>query len=106
MQEVLTIEHFRPLKDKPFCLELDGVGRVELILSEVTDLGPRPGVGNPGRDRTFSLIFRGGLLGPEKNLYLAQRTYKLEQEDLGSLEIFLVPIGPDKAGMRYEAIFN
>jgi len=106
MHEVLTIEHFRPLKDKPFCLELEEVGRIELVLCEVTDLGPRTGVGDSGRDRTFSLMFRSGLLGPEKNMYLTQGTYKLGQEDLGSLDIFLVPIGPDKAGMRYEAIFN
>jgi hypothetical protein len=35
-----------------------------------------------------------------------QGIYKLENEKLGALEIFLVPIGPDEKGMRYEAIFN
>jgi hypothetical protein len=25
---------------------------------------------------------------------------------LGAMEIFLVPIGPDEGGMRYEAIFT
>lgn len=106
MTEILTIGQFRPLIDKPFWLEPEGVGRVELLLAEVIDHGPGLDIGDPGRDRTFSLIFRGGLLGPEKNMYLRQGTYTLKQEDLGSLDIFLVPIGPDRDGMRYEAVFN
>src|SRR3954451_3035661 len=49
----------------------------------------------------FSLVFRGPM-----SPVLAQRTLTLENEHLGKAEIFLVPIGPDKQGMRYEAVFN
>lgn len=50
---------------------------------------------------SFSLVFRGPL-----QPVLPQRIYRLEHEGLGTLEIFLVPVGPDKDGMRYEAVFN
>jgi hypothetical protein len=38
---------------------------------------------------------------------LQQQIYRLECEGLvESLDLFLVPIGPDANGMRYEAVFN
>jgi hypothetical protein len=48
----------------------------------------------------FSLIFRG----PQSSV-LPQRTYLLSHATLGEFPLFLVPIGPDDAGMRYEAAF-
>jgi hypothetical protein len=49
----------------------------------------------------FSLVFRGGPSPP-----LPQRIYRVEHEALGALDIFLVPIGPDEVGQRYEAVFT
>jgi hypothetical protein len=49
----------------------------------------------------FSLIFRG-----PKTPWVEQKIYRLEHERLGTLDIFLVPLGPDQKGMRYEAIFT
>jgi hypothetical protein len=72
---------------------------VGLVLSEVTDLA-RPESPSAGR-KPFSLIFRGPFR-PQ----LVQRIWPLEHAALGRLEIFLVPIGPDAQGMRYEAVFN
>lgn len=72
---------------------------VGLVLTEVTDLA-RPESPSPRR-RPFSLVFRGPFR-PQ----LVQRIWPLEHASLGTLEIFLVPIGPDASGMRYEAIFN
>jgi hypothetical protein len=70
---------------------------VELIQAEAY------GSYNDGTARRapFSLIFRGPL-----DPVLVQRTYRLEHETLGTLEIFLVPIGSNQDGMRYEAVFN
>ena len=51
--------------------------------------------------RPFSIIFREA-----GRAYLPQRTYTLEHAALGRLDLFLVPIGPDAVGMRYQAIFN
>jgi hypothetical protein len=46
-------------------------------------------------------VFRG-----PAEVVLPQKIYPLEHEALGKLEIFLVPIGPDEAGMCYEAVFS
>jgi hypothetical protein len=48
----------------------------------------------------FSLVFRG----PRASV-LPQRTYRLAHAALGTFPLFLVPIGPDSAGMCYEAAF-
>lgn len=55
------------------------------------------------RDEPFTLVFTSPP-GP----HLPQGLFNLEHDELGEVEIFLVPIGPETAGgdMRYEAIFN
>ena len=74
-------------------------GVLALTLVEATDLARRE---NPGPRRSpFSLVF----LGPPTPL-LPQGIRALEHASHGRLEIFLVPIGPDPAGLRYEAVFN
>jgi hypothetical protein len=67
---------------------------VELI--SANELGEEPGGGRP-----FSVVFRGS-----GNVALPQRTYRMEHAGIGEFEIFLVPIGPDEKGPRYEAVFN
>jgi hypothetical protein len=73
--------------------------RTELVEAvETTEPG---GTGPAGQHRTqFSLVFRGPL-----EPALPQATYGLEHAELGHLDLFLVPIGPDGAGMRYQAVF-
>jgi len=73
-------------------------GETEMELVECRKLGPRAGV--PGMREPFALLFRG----PMKPL-LPQRMYEFRFDGLGPLEIFIVPVGPDELGMRYEAIF-
>ncbi|MBO0879454.1 MAG: hypothetical protein J2P17_03600 [Mycobacterium sp.] len=51
--------------------------------------------------RPFSLVFRG-----PREPVMVQRIYRLDNDKLGSFELFLVPIGPDDHGMRYEAVFT
>lgn len=55
----------------------------------------------PEARQPFTLQFHG----PAEPV-LPDATYHLQHEVLGGLEVFLVPIGPDAAGMRYEAIFT
>jgi hypothetical protein len=52
-------------------------------------------------EASFSLVFAG----PRKP-FLSQRTYRVEHEKLGVFDLFLVPIGEDQHGFRYEAVFN
>lgn len=54
-----------------------------------------------GEGRPFSIEF----LGP-RDPVLPQRIYRLEHPALGALELFIVPIGRDADGVRYEAVFN
>jgi hypothetical protein len=70
-----------------------------LTLVEVTVLGGEGGAS--ARRQPFSLLFRG----PRVPL-LPQRIYRLEHERMGALDLFIVPLGPDGDGLRYEAIFT
>ena len=56
---------------------------------------------HPGKRTPFSLVFRAAL-----EPVLPQRIYELRHDEMGSFELFLVPIGPDEHGMRYEAAFS
>lgn len=51
----------------------------------------------------FSLLFRGPL-----EPALDQGIRELEHAELGPMALFLVPVGPNRAGtgMRYQAVFN
>jgi hypothetical protein len=77
----------------------DGEKRVELQVVECKPLNAR------GRSQVqrepFSLVFRG-----PKNPVLPQRIYQIDFGALGAFDIFIVPVGPDDRGMRYEAVFN
>ncbi|HRC84218.1 MAG TPA: hypothetical protein PK413_01260 [Thermoanaerobaculia bacterium] len=98
MLETLTREQFAPHLAQTFRLELQG-HTLELQLAEVNALADHSG-GRASR-QPFSLVFVGS-----RNQVLPQRIYPLDHPDLGRLEIFLVPIGPDARGMRYEAVFT
>lgn len=102
MLDRLTQAIFAPLVGKRFVLHETDSKTVEIELIQATTLPPHPGRGGqlPQRE-PFSLWFRG-----PRAVVLPQRIYPLEHESLGRLDIFLVPIGPDEAGQRYEAIFN
>lgn len=49
----------------------------------------------------FSITLRGG-----REVVLGQGMVVLVHPALGPMEVFLVPIGPDALGMRYEITFN
>jgi hypothetical protein len=98
MLKNLTHDSFAAELGSEFRLPVEGRAPLVLALAEATLLGSaRPG----GSRAPFSLVFRGPR-GP----VLPQRIYRLEHDRLGALEIFIVPIGPDADGMRYEAIFT
>jgi hypothetical protein len=97
----LDLRAFEPLVGQRFVLGSgDDAGDQEpldLVLLEARVLSH-----GDGRTRVpFSLIFRSG-----PGLVRPQRIYRLEHAELGTLELFLVPIGRDAEGVRYEAIFT
>ncbi|MFA5836997.1 MAG: hypothetical protein WC837_08595 [Bellilinea sp.] len=99
MLDKLTSADFVPYLNQAFIIDLDGSVPYPLVLVSATELGEAR---NPGGRRPFSLIFSN----PRKDAYLSQQIYRLAHEKMGSLELFLVPLGPDQTGMRYEAIFS
>ena len=89
--ETRTAADFAPLRHQPFRLTADHAPRLELELVEIAGAGGRP----------FSVLFRG----PAEPL-LTQRIYRLEHPALGPLDLFLVPVGREPDGLRYEAVFT
>jgi hypothetical protein len=49
----------------------------------------------------FSLRFRG-----DCSHVFPQRIYAMKHDAIGAFDLFLVPIGRDKTGTFYEAVFN
>jgi hypothetical protein len=71
-----------------------------LVLVEARELPRR--AGRPDAPRApFSLLFRG----PGEPV-LPQAIYAIDCGALGRIEIFLVPVGREPAGLLYEAVFN
>jgi hypothetical protein len=92
----LIAADFAPLLNGRFRVEPDDPSAAfDAELIEVSE-------GGRGPSRTqFSLVFRGGGTPP-----LRQQVLRVEHDELGALEIFLVPLGPDEIGQRYEAVFT
>lgn len=96
--EVLTCEAFAGRANETFDLTM-GDSRVPLTLVEVKPLTVHV---FPGMMRApFSLIFKSA-----NPVLLPQNTYRLDNAAMGRLDIFLVPIGRDREGILYQAIFN
>lgn len=72
---------------------------VELELVEVKSYRARDN--EQGGMERFSLY----LYGPA-DIYLPQQTYTLEHSSMGEFEVFIVPVGRDERGFRYEIVFN
>ena len=92
----LTHEDFARRLDERFRLHTDTTSH-ELRLFQVKPLG----MGMPGGRQPFSLLFRA----PQDALF-PQMIYRIENDRMGALDLFLVPLGPDEHGMVYEALFN
>ncbi|HEX6710079.1 MAG TPA: hypothetical protein VF068_07070 [Rubrobacter sp.] len=99
MLENFTIETFSEHLGDTFLIYPDDTERVDVELISATGLG-----GSTGEETSrqpFSIVFRG-----PRDVLLPQRIYKMEHEGIGTFVLFLVPIGPDEKGLRYEAIFT
>ena len=102
MPERLSEEDFRKHLGTKFRVRLDeveGAPGVELELEEVVQ---SPSLSHSRGDAVrFSTYFRG-----PGDIFLPQRIYKLGHEQMGEIELFLVPVGQDQRGFRYEAVFS
>lgn len=92
------IDTFVPLVGELFEIAA-GSSILSVELVEVTDLREVQGAGQ--RVRQFSLVWRG-----PHDATLPQGIYHVTHPSIGPLELFLVCLGPDGQGMRYEAVFT
>jgi hypothetical protein len=102
MLDKLTKDDFAGQIGEPFNVHYGSEVPLAAELVEVTGYaaGPRA-TGATIRREPFSLVFRG-----PRAPVLPQRIYTLEHDAFGRLELFIVPIGPDATGMRYQVVFN
>lgn len=99
--EWLTHDHFAPLVGQDMEVDAGPHGTMTMRLLEAT-AGTQPG--GPGPEGQQRLQFSLVLLGPGEQV-LPQGTYAVTHEAVGEQHLFLVPLGRDDAGVRYEAAF-
>src|SRR6478672_9010612 len=95
----VTVETFAGAIGQAFEV-VDDAGGVHPLTLEACEPGP-PSPRPQEIRQPFSLTFRG-----TADEVLPQRIYTLRNEQLGTFPLFLVPIGRDQGGTRYEAVFG
>lgn len=93
--EDLTVERFAAHLHDRFTV-IHQASRSEFALVEAAARGG----GRPDGRTPFALLFHGPLAP-----VLPQATYRFEHPAFPSLDLFIVPVGPEGGRMRYEAIF-
>lgn len=96
----LTAEHFLPLVEQEFTVSYPDY-QGTLILYKVEHGKKSP---SPGRFRNpFSIFFNG----TDPNTVLHQQNHPVTHPTLGTLELFLVPLGRNPDGtFYYQAVFG
>lgn len=97
MLQDLTVVSFEENLGSRFRIHADEAHTLDAELIQVARHEAHDGP----RRQPFSIYLRG-----PRNVVLPQRIYRVEHARLGTLDIFLVPVGPDGQGMCYEAVFN
>lgn len=96
-----TLEAFSGVVGDVFTVGVSPGHSLAMRLTAATMLrGTRPGT-TPAGEPSFALEF----LGPPDPV-LPQATYLFSHASLGTHDMFIVPVGRDAGGTRYEAIFN
>ncbi|MBK7871863.1 MAG: hypothetical protein IPJ74_14870 [Saprospiraceae bacterium] len=98
MLEKLTIEDFKPYLNQTFSIRFTPEVILPATLTSVTAWGSE----NDKFRQPFTLEFHT----EQKNEYYPQGTFTILHPAIGELPIFIVPIGPDADGMRYEVVFS
>jgi hypothetical protein len=94
----VTVETFAGREGQPFTIQFADA-LLELTLAEVSRM---PGEwGHADRREPFSVAFTG----PVEHI-LPQSVWPLDHDELGRIELFLVPIEPKDGVARYEAVFT
>jgi hypothetical protein len=98
MESFLQITDFEPYLNTRMLISWSSDYILPAELIELEKLSSETNI-----DRTpFSIVFRT----EQKNEYFKQGNCILQHPEKGDINLFLVPLGLDEKGMRYEAIFS
>lgn len=95
LESSLTHQAFAQNIDTKFHVGVDENRRVELELTEVSELNESAG------QEQFAVVFRG-----PADVFLGQAMRSFEHDQMGQFELLIVPIRQDERGYYYEAVFN
>jgi hypothetical protein len=98
MSDPFTIERFLPHVGEVFHVHLAESREIPILLTEITRLATD---GSKRLRQPFSLVFHA-----PSGALLEQQIYRIEKPEMEPFECFLVPIGPDRFGMRFEAVYT
>ena len=99
MSDMQTEAEFSKHVNTKFRLLVEAPVPIELTLLSVTPRKIEPNE-QAGMER-FSAMF----MGP-REIFLPQQTYRVSHPEMGEFDIFLVALGQDPEGFRYEAVYN
>lgn len=99
MSEFQSEEEFKQHLNTPFRVQVNAPKPIDLTLVAV-ESRPSESTEQQGMER-FSVFFLGS---PE--FLLPQTTYRLTHPQMGEFDIFLVAVGKEPEGYRYEAVYN
>lgn len=99
MSDFQTEEEFRQNLNTPFRLQVNAPKPIDLMLVAV-ESRPSEAHEEQGMER-FSVFFSGS-----EEFLLPQDVYRMAHPQMGEFDIFLVAIGKEADGYRYEAVYN
>ena len=99
MSDKQTEAEFSKHVNTKFQVQAEAPQPIELTLVSVTPRRIEPHE-QAGMER-FSAVF----MGP-REIFLPQQTYRVSHPEMGEFDIFLVALGQEPEGIRYEAVYN
>ena len=91
-----SFDRFSACLNQVFHLE-SGNASIDLTLISVD---PHASQADNTPTSAYSLVFKSA-----PGIQLPQSRYRISHADHGEFELFIVPIGEDDSGVRYEAVF-
>ena len=95
MSAELTHEEFSKHLNTKFGIRISEAQVIEVELTEVSELLIST------RQERFALIFRS-----PNDIVVAQGLHRFEHNQMGSFDLFIVPVDRDESGTSHEAVFN
>lgn len=94
----LLIDDIKPLLNQKIIIRFSDAHRLSAEVIEVSNLKNFSQLAT----EPFSFVLRT----EQKNEYFPQAIYTIEHPTKGDISVFMVPIGFDTEGMKYEIIFS